>query len=295
MPAKITARYFYPPICPESFATKTRLEKVFAEIPDVHFSTYNTVTDDLSSSAEWFPPEKDLLATLQGSGRAQLLYGKLFINGKQVQGFPPAPGSIQEILRENDIAWSSENYDFNYQQPDRSRWECSREDFVFKPYQERLTVDLVKVCTLHHPYTNADSYDQNVWEEPEEAKLKFLKDKLESRQLVGVGGYYQDKAVAFIEAFNLELAARLGFPLYSTEAGLLITCLTVQTEAAGYGLGSNLLDNLKEEAARQGYDSLQVVAFPDKENWQPYSFYKQHKFKVIKEIEGFSKIMFHEL
>lgn len=295
MPAQITARYFYPPICPESFATKNRLEKIFAEIPEVNFSAYNTVTDDLSSSAKWFPPEEELLATLQGTGSTQLLYGKLFINGKQVQGFPPAPKSIQEILNENDITWSSEAYDFNYQQPDRARWDCKREDFAFKTYQERLTSDLIRVCTLHHPYTNAVSYDQDVWEAPEEAKLKFLKDKVASEQLVGVGAYYQNKAVAFIEAFNLNLAAALGFPVYSTKASLLITCLTVQTEVAGYGLGSKLVNNLKEEASRQGYNSLQVVAFPDKENWQPYSFYKNHKFKVVKEIDGFSRLMLYEL
>ncbi|MGM0419935.1 MAG: GNAT family N-acetyltransferase [Bacillota bacterium] len=295
MPAQITARYFYPPICPESFATKTRLEKIFAEIAEVHFSAYNTVTDDLSSSVEWFPEEEKLLATIQGTGRAQLLYGKLFINGKQVKGFPPAPRSIQEILSENDITWSSEAYDFAYQQPDRTRWDCKQEDFVLKTYQERLSADLVRVCTLHHPYTNAGSYVQDVWEAPEEAKLKFLKDRLDSKQLVGVGAYYQNKAVAFIEAFNLDLAARLGFPVYSTKAGLLITCLTVQTEVAGYGLGSKLVENLKEEASRQDYRSLQVVAFPDKENWQPYSFYKKHKFKEIKEIDGFSRIMLYEL
>lgn len=295
MPAQITARYFYPPICPESFATKTRLEKIFAEIPEVKFNTYNTVKDNLNSSTGWFPAEEKLLATIQGKGSAQLLYGKLFINGKQVKGFPPAPRSIQEILSENDIAWSSEAYDFAYQQPDRTRWDCTQEDFVLKTYQDRLTSDVIKVCTLHHPYTNAGSYDQGVWEAPEEAKLKFLKDSLASKQLVGVGAYYQNKAVAFIEAFNLDLAARLGFPVYSTEAGLLITCLTVQTEVAGYGLGSQLVEDLKEEASRQGYKSLQVVTFPDKENWQPYSFYKKHKFKEMKAIDGFSRIMLYEL
>ncbi len=58
----------------------------------------------------------------------------------------------------------------------------------------------------------------------------------------------------------------------------MITCLSVCSEFSGYGLAKRLIFELEAEAKAAGYKSIEVLAFPDEDSWQPFSLYAKLDF-----------------
>ena len=82
---KIRARYFYSPICTESFANISRLKSLFQKLSDeVDFECFNTTRISMDSDYPWFFAEQELLNTIQGVGNKLLSYNKLFIEGRHI-------------------------------------------------------------------------------------------------------------------------------------------------------------------------------------------------------------------
>ncbi len=73
MDAKKIARYFYAPICPESFAALNRLQILFEEMENCYFEAYDLLQDILESPFPWFPNENNLLQTCIGQYDRQYL------------------------------------------------------------------------------------------------------------------------------------------------------------------------------------------------------------------------------
>ena len=77
---KITARYFYAPICPESFASLDRLYNLFSNYKEqIDFEVFNVFDCKFESPHSWFKSEEEIIKSITGSGTYPLLYGALFI------------------------------------------------------------------------------------------------------------------------------------------------------------------------------------------------------------------------
>ena len=283
--SKLVARYFYSPICPEALKTLERLKKLFQNYDDIVFEDFNTAEDSLESEHPWFPEEMKVINTLEGKEGRPFFFGRLFIQGNEIKGFPPSPKSFREIFNKYDLDWNPDLYSFSYQSPARPRWDCNQDDFIFQEYNEQLSLDNCLICTRYHPYLAEDQYKKSVWENHEQKKLSFLNEKLKDDKLVGITAYYQAEPAGFIEAFPLDVAAQLGYQVSELVANrLMITCLSIRTEVSGYGLGPALIRRLIKAANKEGYKSLEVIAFPDENNWHPVSLYQSHGFKEVKKI-----------
>ena len=280
---KLVVRYFYCPICPESFATLERLQKLFKEYEDrIHFETFNITEGDFKSDYPWSPIEKKIIRY-----QKPLLYGKLFVDGVEIRGFPPSAKLLKELFDELDLEWQSDLYSFDYKKVDRDAYDCS-EGFKIDKYDETNLTDVCLVCTRHHPYIKPGSYSKERWEVPENKKERFLAEHLNNETLIGYIAYLNNQPVGFVEGFPLEIAEKLGFPIDETDGkGLMITCLTLRKEVKGNGLAKELLQIFEREA-RDNYTSIQVLSFPDEHNWQPQSIYQKLGYGEVRKIDGLS-------
>lgn len=289
MSTSIIVRYFYNPVCPETFATLDRLRNVFTDNENVLFETFNMVQDEIQSEYPWFANEEELLETRQGRGEKPLLFGSLFIMGEEIPGFPPSPKHLQQSFEKYGFTWEQEKYPFDYSgKVERHRWKCVDEQFTLENYMACNLKDVSQVCTKHHPYLEPDSFDQEYWKPYEDSKSSFMKLSLEKRDLLGVVAYYNEEPAGFVEAFSLPMAAQLGFSISEiTSKGLMVTCLSIRTESMGQGLARQLLQSLEEKAVKSGYDSIEALCFPDEHNWQPVSLYKKLGYQEVRKVQEF--------
>lgn len=294
MMKKIIARYFYAPICAESFATLDRLSKLFHTMAEhVSFEAFNTTENKLESAFPWFLNEKELLDTVKGKGIKPLIYSKLFIEGKEIKGFPPSKTMIEKTLQEYDIHFPKETtYQIDYKKVSRDLWDISRDKLYIRKYDKRSLSDVCLVCTKHNPFLEEREYMKEKWGEHEAAKENFLEEKLQEENMIGFIAYYEDQPVGLIEAFPLKLAAKLGFPVSDKDLnGVMITCLNIRKEVSGNGIASKLIKEMNEEARNRNYQSIEVLAFPDKNNWHPISLYQKHGYITVKNIEDLEVLL----
>lgn len=286
---KIIVRYFYSPVCPESFATLKRLKQLFQDDDIFIFESYNTSTGNIVSKYPWFLKEEKIINTLEGKDDNPLFFGKLFIEGEEIKGFPPSPESLKETFKKVGLDWNPDLYKFNYESADRKRWKCEQEDFIFKRYNDNLLSDISCLCTMYHPYLNEKKYNKQEWIEHENQKEDFLSNKLKENKVIGAIAYYKKEPAGFAEAFPLDLAIKLGYPVSELcDNRLMITCLSVRTEVTGYGIGNKLLNMLEKEAIRGKFKSIEVISFPDRHNWHPGPMYKKLGYKEIKRLNDLS-------
>lgn len=287
---KKIARYFYAPICPESFAALNRLQKLFGEIEDCHFEFYDLIRDRIESSFSWFPKEKDLLKTCDRQGEKPFLYGALFIEGEKVKGFPPSPKHLEELLTKHNLPWPGDRYDFPYSSLHiTSRQEkkqvCQKSKFVYQPYRKSDIKNVCQLCTMHHPYLSSEDYSSEYWSPYEKSKERFLAENLLQDSLFGIIAYYEKEPAGFIEAFPLELASKMGYPISELSSqGVMITCLSIRCKFSGYGLSRKLISALEEEVKEAGYESIEVLAFSDEDQWQPITLYRKNGYILLRKI-----------
>ncbi len=293
---KITARYFYSPICSEAFASLDRLKNLFLKYQEyIDFQALNIFGCNLQSGFSWFPIEKELVDSIINNGEYPLLYGKLFIQGNEIKGFPPSKTMISKILKDYGVSFQEDDYQFDYGKANKMKFKCDREEFKIKKYDLKNLGDSCIICTKYNSFIDEINYIQENWAKYENLKIDFLKESLDRDDLIGYIEYYCGKPVGFIEAFPIEVSRRLGFPVSNINtSGIMITCLSVRKEVSGYGVASRLIDAIELEVKNREYDSIEVLSFPDKHNWQPESLYEKKGYRRVKEIKDLS-IMRKEL
>lgn len=292
---KIIARYFYSPICPEAFASLDRINNLFLKYQkDIDFQAFNVSDCNFQEVLSWFPREKELIDSISESGGYPLLFGKLFIQGNEIKGFPPSKTMISDMLKDHGVSFQEEDYQFDYGVTNRERHQCDSNKFRVKSYDEKNLKDCCIICTKHNPFLDEKTYIPENWAKYENLKVDFLRDNLDKDTLIGCIEYYEDEPVGFIEAFPLEISRRLGFPISNSANGIMITCLSVRKEVSGYGVASRLIESIECEAKNRQYESIEVLSFPDKHNWQPESLYAEKGYKKVKEVSHLS-IMKKEL
>lgn len=285
MEGKLIVRYFYNPICPETFATLERLQLVFESNKSIFFESFNVANEDVQSKEPWFEEEIKLINTLSGSGEVALLYAKLFIDGNEIGGFPPSKNQIREILINKGILIDIEKYTYDYgKYPRRERQICDLSKFRVVSYQQDYQVNNCKICTKHHPYLAEDIYDIPKWQRHEMKKYDYIKKKLNNGEMIGLTAYYEDKPAGFIEAFIKSESIKLGNPTRSKENDtFVITCLSICPEFTQYRLANKLVKELEVSVRRSGFNFIEALCFPDEHNWQPYTLYS--KLNYIQEMK----------
>lgn len=293
---KIIARYFYSPICPEAFASLNRINNLFLKYQKhIDFKSFNVFDCNFQSVDSWFHEEKELVDSLGENSGYPLLYGKLFIEGNEIKGFPPSKRMISDILKSNGVPFQEDDYRFDYGAANRGKFDCDIDGFHLKKYDEKNLKDSCIICTKHNPFLKEGTYIPENWAKYENEKVDFLKENLDREDLIGCIEYYGDEPVGFIEGFPLEISRRLGFPISDNNStGIMITCLSVRKEVSGYGVASRLIEMIEGEARQRKYEVIEVLSFPDKHNWQPESLYRKNGYKKVREINGLS-IMKKEL
>ncbi len=93
-----------------------------------------------------------------------------------------------------------------------------------------------------------------------------------------------NEPVGFIEGYSNKLASKYGFTVDNENNSCMITCLHVREEVQGNGISKKLIKKFADESKKQGFENIEVIAFPNKMNWQPIALYKKMNFKVKKEI-----------
>lgn len=284
---KIVARYFYVPICPESFASLDRLRNLFLKYKEqIDFEAFNIFDCKFESLYSWFSSEEEIIESVRENGTYPLLFGKLFIQGNEIKGFPPSKKFISNALKEHGISFEEEDYKFDYGAITKERLKYDIDKFQIKKYDGKLLRDSCIICTKYNPYLDEKSYIPENWVKYEQLKTKFLEESLENGSLAGYIEYYNHEPVGFIEAFPLDVSRKLGFPISSKSTnGVMITCLSVRKEMSGYGVASRLIEYLEEEVKNRKYESIEVLSFPDERNWQPKSLYEKKGYKKVKEIK----------
>lgn len=283
---KIIARYFYAPICPESFASLDRLYNLFLDYKEqIDFEAFNVFDCKFESPHSWFQSEEEIIRSINESGTYPLLYGALFIQGNKIKGFPPSKKSISETLEQYGILFEEGDYKFDYGMKNKEGFKCDVNKIQIKRYEKRILRDTCIICTKYHPYLDEKTYLPENWSKYEQFKSNFMKENLDKGSLIGYIEYYDEVPVGFIEAFPLDISRMLGFPISSKDTnGVMITCLSVRSEMSGQGVASRLIDYLEKEAKQKKYKSIEVLSFPDEHNWQPKSLYEKKGYKKIKEI-----------
>lgn len=283
---KIIARYFYAPICPESFASLDRLYNLFSNYKEhIDFEAFNVFDCKFESSHPWFQSEEELISSISESGTYPLLYGALFIQGNIVKGFPPSEKSISDILKEYGLSIKEEDYKFDYAGKSKEGIKRNINKVQIKSYDDRVLGDACTICTKYHPYLDEKAYLPEKWSRYEQLKSNFLRESLDKGILIGCIEYHDKIPAGFIEAFTLDTSRKLGFPVSDKDAnGVMITCLSVRSEMSGQGVASRLIDYLEKEAIQKKYKSIEVLSFPDEHKWQPESLYEKKGYRRIKEI-----------
>ena len=252
---------------------------------DVYFECFNT-TKNLDSPFPWFSNEKELIDTFKGIGNKPLTYNKLFIEGKEIQGFPPSKKMIEKELNEYNIRFPKDAYQIYYKEKPIEQWTISQDQLFIKKYDNESLKGGCLVCTKHNPFLEESDYMKENWCDYEVAKEKYLKEKLQEENVIGYTAYYGEHPVGIIEAFPLKLAAKLGFPVSDINLnGMMITCMNIRKEVTGNGIASKLIKEINREAKNRNYDSIEVLAFPDDFYWQPISLYKKHGYEAVQKID----------
>ncbi len=284
---KIIARYFYSPICPEAFATKERLTKLFdGKEKKIVFETHNMDKKSLSSACSWYPIEAEII-----SRKKPMLYGRLFINGEAIAGFPPSKKQLQMLFSNLGLEWN-EDYSFHYGVQPSTDEKYSLSTFTIRGYDPISIRDVSLLCTKYNAYLNEKDYLKSQWKSHEEMKSNYLLQQLEKGNLLGQIAYYGDEEpVGFIEAFDLQTASQLGFPVSRVDKkGIMITCLIVRRKMMGNGVAKRLLQALEAEARELSIEYIEVLGYPDEGQWQPLGFYKKNGYTVIGKIESMSQL-----
>ena len=287
---KIIARYFYAPNCTESFATLDRLQRLFRPFEDqVYFEAIDTTKRDIKSDFPWFLHEKDFISTFMGQGNKALIYNKLFIEGKEIKGFPPSKIMIEDTLKELNINLPNEAYQIYYKAKQSDIWKVSLEKLKIKKYNKDLIKDSCLICTKHNPFLNENDYLKENWSKYEMQKVNYILKEINQNNVMGFIAYYEEDPVGFIEAFPLKTAAKLGFPVSNFDLnGVMITCLNIRKEVTGNGIASMLIKEIHEEARINNYQTIEVLAFPDDYHWQPVSIYQKQGYNLIKKLDDLS-------
>jgi len=188
-------------------------------------------------------------------------------------------------LSSSIIPFKEEDYKFDYGSTNRERIKCDTNKFQIKKYEKKTLNDTCVICTKYNPYLDEKSYLPGDWKKYEQLKENFLKENLDKDNLIGYIEYYNEEPVGFVEAFPLDMSRKLGFPISSENTkGVMITCLSVRKENSGYGVASRLLEHLEKEVKSKKYKSIEVLSFPDANNWQPKSLYEKRGYRIVKEI-----------
>jgi ribosomal protein S18 acetylase RimI-like enzyme len=282
---KLVVRYFYNPICPETFATLERLQLVFGNNENIFFESFNVVEEDIKSKKTWFEVERKLINTFIGSGEIPLSYAKLFIDGEEIDGFPPSKNKIKEILIDKEVLIDTEKYTYDYGTcPPRERQDCDSSKFTIVSYKQNYQIDNCKICIKHHPYLTENIYDISKWEKHEIQKHDYIKKKLSNGEMIGLTAYYEDRPAGFIEAFIKCESIRLGYPTKSKDNDtFVITCLSICPEFSQYRLANKLIKELEVSVKSSDFKYIEALCFPDEHNWQPYTLYS--KLNYIQEVE----------
>lgn len=289
---EVVIRFFYAPLCPEVFATVDRLVESFYQYNGVIFETYNVAEGKFRSDRPFLQKEQEIIQSVLDKGNTPLSYGKLFVNGEEVKGFPPARKSIEELLEKNGLEAAESLYSNDYKSTnfhDRNRFPFSEGGFHFLGYEEKLPVDLCKVCTKYNPYMSLDEYDEARWERFEKEKRNYIHQLVLNGEMIGQSAVYEQETIGFIEAMAVNLARKHGFTPVELPRSIFITCLSVAKEASGKRVAYRLLERLIENAKQKGYEAILVHAHPNEQNWHPISLYE--KFGFQKTSKGNKLIM----
>lgn len=279
--SKLIARYFYSPICPESFATLNKLKNLFLHYPAFHFEYFDIFRDEMVSDYHWSHGENEIRYK---TFRKPMLFAELFVEGKPAKGFPPSPGILKELFAKYNQKWNPALYPFSYSEAQHDKWYFNPHNLNFVIYDHDLSPDICRLCTKYHPYLCEEDYREEEWIEYEKAKLNFLQKMHNEKNLIGIIAYYKGEPAGFIESFSLSTGLNLGFPFSGKDTGLMITCLSIRKELWGNQIASGLIKKLEEEARKRKFASLQVIPFPDEHNWHPPSLYKKLGFTEAGDI-----------
>jgi ribosomal protein S18 acetylase RimI-like enzyme len=290
MKEKIIARYFFTPFCPESYATEEKLRIFFEKISEIHFETFNCEEGNYFSKYNFFELEKKLIDTFYRKNDEPLLFGKLFINGQLIPGFPPSSKHLKNILVDNKVNFDESKYIFDYSSKiEKANIIFDKKNLIIKKVEEEEIKDVSKLCTLFHPYLNQKDYKKEYWGKFENRKNDFLRKSILNKNALAFLAYFQNEPVGFIEAYSLEKSVKYGFPVHLEENVLLkdsfmIVCLSIRKEFEGNNIASRLLEKFISFSSENKIKNLQVLSFPQNFNWHPENIYKKYGFKEVKVI-----------
>ncbi len=291
---KIIARYYYAPICPEAFATIDKLDNLFSKYDDsiefivADFSKGLIVEKDIQ-----FAEERKYINRIH-TGEEALLYGKLFIEGVLINGFPPSAKLIEENFLKHGLPLGKFYYEAKYQKIIRNKFDCRKDELVSKQVCKKNGIDVCLLCTKYNRFLDDNKYDNTYWAKYENQKLKHLLTGIKDNNSIAIIEYHNGNPVGFIEGYTLEESRKYGFPTNRKNKGYMITCLHIKEEVSGNGIAKKLITGFEEEVAKKGCESVQVLAFPDMANWQPIGMYKKSGYSIEKKI-GDITLMIKEL
>ena len=116
-------------------------------------------------------------------------------------------------------------------------------------------------------------------------KQKLFEDLLRKNLQCAMIIYIENIAIGYTEFFPKPLARKLGIIHNSVEDAskcLVISALKVIDKYTNENLEDYLLKQLLEYAKEKNYTKIEVGAYPDKQKWQPISFYKKNDFRLAK-------------
>ncbi len=279
------ARYYYVPICTESFASLNRLKEFFSELEnEVDFLAINISSDDVVINNTYKTNERKFIEDLNNN-RQLLKYGKLFVNDIEILGFPPASKYIKEVFVELKINADYKSLKSPYNLPVGKKENFEEKNFKTIKLDEKNCNDICLLCTKYNRYILEDNYIKDDWEKPEQAKSKHLIESMKAKKIIAFIEYYNDEAVAFIEGYDKINASKYGFIINEKVDSCMITCLHIREEASGNGISKKLISKFLNEAKEIGYKSVEVISYPDEINWQPKSLFKKMGFTLVREID----------
>ncbi|MCP4180508.1 MAG: GNAT family N-acetyltransferase [bacterium] len=281
---KIIARYYYAPICPEAFATIDKLGNLFSQFGDsiefivVDFSKEMIVLNNIQ-----FAKERNFINRIH-TGEEALLYGKLFIEGELINGFPPSAKFIKENLLKHGLPLEKFYYEVKYQKINRTKIDCKKDKLVSKSVCKKNGIDVCLLCTKNNRFLDENEYDNEHWNKFENQKLKHLLTGIKDKNSIAIIEYYNGNPVGFIEGYTLKESRKYGFPTNRRNNGYMITCLHIKEEVSGNGIAKKLITRFEQEVIKKGFESVQVLAFPDMANWQPIGMYEKSGYSMEKKI-----------
>ena len=285
---KIFARYYYVPICTESFASLDRLRNFFSHIDDkVQFDVINYFTDEIELNDSFNDCEMRFIKSVQ-TNQALLMYGKLFINDIEVLGFPPSRNQIEEILTNLNLKANYEELKAFYNAPINNKTDFDKQLFCTTKFDEDNCFDACLICTKFSRYLNKENYSKINWEKYELQKSNHLIRSYRSNDVIGFIEYHNNIPVGFIEGYSTKNASKYGFIVTDDSNGCMITCLHIREEAKGYGISKKLISEFLNEAKEKGFKTVEVIAFQDNMNWQPIGLYTKMNFVEQKKIGDIS-------